>query len=787
MSNPMPNVPGTPNADPVPLMAGRPRPDISADRGQASTAVVADRASSGTISSAPIAPSAARGESDALIRRTRYTLRTAILLIAAAAALAAALILSARSNARFDFTATREHTLSPRTLGILKSLDEPTAIVVSADVSRTDPRSWERVTDMLKEFERQSPNARVTIIDSARPEAAERAAAVVGELATRDWSTVENQLKVMQTIEQGLERISPDLARAAATISDRANAAQDTVAREKLLQAAAALRVASKDAADAAVAVRAARDSGPEVRISAEQRKLPETDNATRAAGPVIAAALKVLKDESQAGLAAALGNSLAPLRDTLAVLADELRNLRPVDALTIARAVRERPVVLVYSSRGTNAIDFDTLFPRSAAATQPGAAQPTTTPLFVGEELLGSALVSLKVERRPVLVLVHAERERLLDDTGRPTSNTANAIGKLLDRLNLRKVDIAEWPVALDPARPPLARQDPTNQRPKVWFVMPAPARTSADPRGSRGGAANPLADRSERVARLGTALQTLLDAGENVLLALEPSELPAVGEPDPITIPLKSWGIKPDTARPLMERLGTQRGPAISLYQTLRNSEPGTPIADALRGLSLILHWPMAIQLDTPLPTGVRATPVFTVGTAANTATDAATLWGESSWLPLRYANVRQPFQALMPPELPKPEPARDLVGGPFPVIVAAERDRTTAGTATLSPQRLLIVSAPGWFEDLYTQAAATVDGRRVWAFPGNAELFEAGLHWLANLDELIAGSPRIRDVPRIEPMTDARLSALRWTLIAGFPLAVLALGFAVRVLRG
>jgi hypothetical protein len=696
-----------------------------------------------------------RGESDALVRRTRYTLRTLVLGIAVTAGVVFALILGQRWGVRLDFTATREHTLSPRTVGILKALPEPTAIVVSADVSKVDPRSWERVGDMLGEFGRTGGNAKVTLIDTGRAEASDRAGAVVAELVARDGAVIERHRTVLRDVAAALVAAAPELSIVAEQVARRAETVPDAAAKEKLLQLAAALRVAAKDAPDAAERVRAATGE--------EGKALPEADTAAQGAAPLMLAALKAL-DEASAVQPPIAG--LGAVRDRIAVANDSLRSLRPLETLSVSRALRERPTVIVYNSRSTAAIDFDTLFPRSS--TVPGAA---AQPLFVGEEMLGTALASLGVKRPPVLVLVHGERERVLDDSGRPLPNTSNAVGKLLERLSQRRVDIAEWAVAVDPARPVLTKIDPSSDRPKVWFVLPAPPRTSADPRRS-----SSLADRPQRVQRLADALRSLLDSGDQVLLALEPSEMPAVGEPDPMCEPLKGWGIKPDTARPLLERIGTPRGPAISAYQTLRASEPGTPLGDALSGLSLILHWPMAVEIET-VP-GVWAHPVFVVPTST-------TAWGESSWLPLRYANVRQPFQALMPPELPAPDAGRDRVGtaGGWPVVVTVERDRT-GGAA---PQRLIVVSAPGWFEDLYTQAAGTVDGRRVWAFPGNGELFEASFHWLAGLDELIAPSPRIRDVPRIEPMTEARLGAIRWTLIAGLPLLVLALGFAVRVLRG
>lgn len=696
----------------------------------------------------PVHP--ARGESDALVRRTRYTLRTLVLVLSVTAAAVCALILSQRWGVRLDLTATREHTLSPRTTSVLKSLKEPTTIVVSADPARLDPRSWQRMSDMLTEFARTADRLTLKTIDSSRASSGEEAAAVVAQLSARDEAVIRRHREVLAGVADALSAGAPDLAAIAEQVTERSARMPDADAKEKALQLAAALRVGAKDSTDAAGRVRAA---------SAES-SLPEADTAALAAGPVMQNTLTAL--DAAARLDPPIPN-INGARDRLGVANDSLKALRPLEALSVSRVLRERPVVLVYNAKGTVAIDFDKLFPPA-----PGSGNAPVQPMFVGEELLGTALASFAIEKRPILVLVHGEREKLLEDSGKPGTLASAGIGKLLERLAMRAVDIAEWPVAVDPARPSLSKIDPQNNRPRVWFVLPAPARTGADPKKGTS-----LADRSQRVTRLGESLASLLDAGENVLLALEPSELPAVGQPDPLCEPLRPWGIRPDTARPLLERLGTPKGPAISAYQTLRSPVAGTPIADALNGLTLILHWPMAVDID-PAP-DVRVSPIFSVGASP-------TIWGESSWLGMRYANVRQAFQALMPPELPSPDAGRDRTVGPFPVVVGAERDRTG-----LAPQRLVVVAAPGWFEDLYTQASGAVDGRRVWAFPGNGELFEASFHWLAGLDELIAGSPRIRDVPRIEPMTEAKLGAIRWTLIAGLPLLVLALGFAVRVLRG
>jgi len=724
------------------------------------------------------------GESDPVVRRARYATRTAVLLTAVTAVCLLSAVLGARAHTRIDLTATREHSLSPRTRSILEAVKQDTTIVVSADAARSDPQAWRRITDLLGEFERAGTKVHAVAIDTASTQAGAEVDRVVAALAERDARQLEEHQQALKRVEADLAEIAPRLQPLAETASGSAGV--PGLSEEKsdaLKNIAAALRVAAKDCADAVDRVRSARESGP----SAGPVRLPESDLAQKAAGPPLDAARKAIQALIDQG--AVKREQVGTLSDQVAAAVDRLNSLKPLEPLLVARLLRAQQAAIVYSTAGTTAIDFDALFPRAGAAE--GRA------LFAGEELLSTAVASLSLPVRPVIVLVHAEKERLLDANGRPTASTQGGIGKLAERLSLRRYDLAEWVTAEEPSRPSLSRLDPKAERPRVWFVMPAPARLNLDPRKGMS-----LADRGQRIGKLADALRLLLDAGENVMLSLEPCELPAVGQPDPMVEPLKPWGIRPDTGHPLLEQIGTPRGPAISCYQTLRSAETANPIGQAINGLATILHWPMPIGVE-PTP-GVTASPLLVVhGTEQaqhetkppaagapdeKAPTNPVKVWGESSWLQLRYANVRQPFQALVPPDMPTPDPKRDNVTGPFTLAVTAEKPRAGAQASGRSgPQRLAVIAAPSWFEDAYTQAAATVDGRRVWMFPGNSELFESALHWLAGMDELIAPSPRARDVARIQPMTEGRLAAIRWALIAGLPIGVLALGLAVRVFRG
>jgi hypothetical protein len=210
--------------------------------------------------------------------------------------------------------------------------------------------------------------------------------------------------------------------------------------------------------------------------------------------------------------------------------------------------------------------------------------------------------------------------------------------------------------------------------------------------------------------------------------------------------------------------------------------------PIGRAVRGLPLRLEWPIAIQTpDTAertagAPTSAEpgagstdsnttATPIYTV--------DDPNVWAESQWL--SYWQVRMAEHDLVPNK-PARDSQRDLAAAAqTPVVVAAER-RAPSG-----PQRLVVVGSNTWFMDRIAQERAMVDGRPVLTNPGNSELFEAAVYWLAGQDQMIAQSPTARAVPLIRPLGGGTLLLLRWGAIAGLPGLVLLAGLAWRLARG
>jgi hypothetical protein len=178
--------------------------------------------------------------------------------------------------------------------------------------------------------------------------------------------------------------------------------------------------------------------------------------------------------------------------------------------------------------------------------------------------------------------------------------------------------------------------------------------------------------------------------------------------------------------------------------------------------------LEWPIA--LSTATADGVKSWPLLKV--------DGKTAWGESQWL--GYWQVRISEHELVP-DKPAKDSERDDTKGPWTVALAAQRG--SGGDS----QRLVVVGANSWFMDRVALEQSVVDGRAAAAYPGNIELFEAAVYWLAGQDDMIAPSATARAVPLIRPLSGGTLLAIRWLTIAGLPGAVLLVGMVWRLCRG
>lgn len=711
-------------------------------------------------------------------RRARFGTMTAVLVLAATVSLVVVNILGARVAARIDVTSTREHRLSPRTLNLLAGLEPGYEVVIAApirDRRAIDPRALERVADVLDKLRRVksakgSAPIQPTLIDTGSASGMAAYESLLQRLGEREKAKIKQSTDALATAVGGIEQ----LAAALEALSPKLQAVQEAIPsdapgaatnRAYFEQRAAEARVGArslKDLADKARKVLAANLSPiptPDIDAAADLLRQPITD---------VTAGLADIAENCQKFATAA--NMPAPAlqlakpaaadasaqHDRAAVIRDTLDRLPRLDILRIAKALQTTSVALVIGPTGLTAIDLEQLFPPASAIDAAGGTRADLG--RNAEELIGTAIASIAQPIKPIVVTIHGQPIRGF------TKSPDFAI--LLDRLALRGIDVVEWAASLDAEPPAVTKLDPAGNRPVVCIALDTD--TTQNPPGIKG------QNGPERAERLGKALASVINSDEPLLLSLNPSTLPTYGQPDPVAAVLGKFGLSADTARPLLRERFTPEGRSVDAFQSVRATEGTNPLLGATKGLPIRLEWPIALHEAKPEEGGGRTTVTPLIQIADPAA------WGESQWLTYWQIGLQNHAKA---PNKPAKDSEKDDTKGPWTVAAAAER--TVPGLD--KAQRLVVVGSNTWFRDAIAQERVLVDGRPTLSNPGNAELFEAAIYWLAGQDQMIAQSATARAAPLIRPMSGATLPAIRWLAIAGLPALVLLAGMAWRLLRG
>jgi hypothetical protein len=715
-------------------------------------------------------------------RRIRYAARAAALLLAITATCVFVGVLTSRLHARIDVTATREHRLSERTRALLDRLDRPHEIVLAGNFRMLDPVSRQRSEDVLTALAEASKHLRITRIDTG----SERGLAQYDAMLDRCVRQFEGPLEKVVTQVQG---VVDSLASRAAEMGELA----------ELLEHARTQGTAGDPAMqllDDYLRTRAgmARTLAEDLRTTAEQAREALGRTVGRAPIPAVDEAARILRDPlvRTADDAAALHRDLsgsassdrtpARLRDALRPIADAallirdqaaravavLETLRTPPILSAARALERSGGAVVMAepretdvdaasrarSRGLTAIDFDALFPAVGAGEDRAADQRVRA-----EELLGTALAALNNPDPPILVVVHGESVKIGPEFA--------YFRALRSRLALRGIDMVEWATALEPEAPVLTNLDPSGKRPVVYLGVPTGA-------GSPEGAV--------RMGKLAATLARLWNDGKPLLLTVNPSTLPTIGEKDPMVEFLAAAGVVVDTARPLLQQFRSPQSTIVTpdfLLPDPGGPQPAErhPIAGTITGLPTYFMWPLPIR-SAPAPEGKAAATVTPLIVVQN---EGRNVWAESEWLQFRQVPANQRSLVRNPPA---PDSARDDTTGPWTIAAAVERRLPGAA----APHRTVIVASHAWFFDAIAATPGDrVDGRTPLLAPGNLELVEACVSWLAGQDELIAPSATARAVPLVPPIAPGNLLVVRWLLVLGLPALVLAVGVAWRFIRG
>ncbi len=221
-----------------------------------------------------------------------------------------------------------------------------------------------------------------------------------------------------------------------------------------------------------------------------------------------------------------------------LAARADPLKHLPALELARIGRSLEAGETAIVLGPPGAAVIPPEQLFPRLNLR-QRATGEVTFDQRFRGEQTISATIRSLVSGSMPVVILVHAQDDSLLNR--RPQN--IDFVGAA-DMLQAVRFDVREWIV------PRSDRPAPPRGRPVVWVVVPPPIPQRRS-----------LAV-SEQEQALIEATADLIADGESVLLNVSPSALARSGKTDPWTALVTPFGLTVDTSSVVFEAVRSSDG---------------------------------------------------------------------------------------------------------------------------------------------------------------------------------------------------------------------------------
>lgn len=650
---------------------------------------------------------------------------------------------------RIDATKTRAYSLSDQTRQMLASLDGSWRIVVMMVETEADRTVRRQVDEVLERFAGAAPDLSVARIDPTNPAALNEYETVLSDLRRiygEEIAAYDTTLARARSAFNDWLRFASVEAAAIQELTRRLP--QELPARGQIAQLQPFFTLMATNGEAILNDVAAALEVH-------ETQPLPDYETARSILVASLMQSAQQLNDVAR--LLAALRTTPAIDRDLavnaddarrryeamsqkLAQAGDPLRHLPPLELSRIGEQMQQGETAIVISPHGAAIIPSAQLFPK--ANIRAAANGVSFDQRFRGEQVIAASMRSLLVERMPKVIFVHAGPESYLQE-----SDSRVDLFGVKTLLETARLEVGEWIIGKGP-RP---SADPGQTI--VWVVVPTPlpARTSREPTPSE-------------TLLIGT-VERLLAEGEPILLSYYPSLMHDVRQPDPWQRLLASWGLRADTSKVVYESILTEGGVRrLRAEQDVAAFNEGHPIGRAVDGLQTRFGFPIPIV-------EVEGDSVGAEHTVLTTINPSTARWLEPAW--------------ARPNEVKPPEAGDERhFSKPVPLVVASERANPQDGTAS---QRLVVVGSGDWLQSRLADLAANIGGSRMaLVSPGNIELLQSSVHWLAGLDELIAQSPTGQQVARLEGITQA--DRLRWgiVLILALPLGCLVLGGVVFVVR-
>lgn len=652
---------------------------------------------------------------------------------------------------RIDATKTRAYSLSPQTVALLDQIEGEwtiSIVLVESNVDRAVLRQIEEVLDRYRES-----NAQITVerIDPTGSASLAHYEALIQRLRDLYSPQIEDFESRLADAREALQGVIPY----AANEVDLLGPVIAQVGGEGALGS----ELASVRNGFSLIA-----QNGPQILDAAatnlvtdESRPLPDYEaardtlygGATQAAEYLADIASRFNQYAAVPGLPEAARQHFVTrarthqsLAAALMLASDPLLHLRPLELTSIAHELARGEAAVITSADRAAVVPAWQLFPRLQRADREGTV--TFDERFRGEQILSSTIRSLVVDHMPMVVFLHAGSESIL----RQSTDRKDVFGSA-SILQSSRYDVMEWRAEQ------VERPRPAPGQQVVWIVVPpAP--------GENGG--NPAVKSKEELLLLERA-RLLVDGGEAVLLSFYPSVLHKLRQPDPWQDLARSFNIDVQNDSVVFEAATASDGRRIvSQHIELLDLPSDHTIARAVHGQRL------GFVLPVPVKDGGGE-----VGSRWSIAevTPASNRWLDEEWVTALAGGTAEA----------NPD-AEQVFAEPISIVAAVERPHPLQERGS---QRIVAVGSGSWMLTGVADYWHELGGERIaLQFPGNYELLQASVAWLAGMDELIAQSPTSQQVQRLEGLTDRNRMVWWWMVMAGLPGAALVMGMVVWMAR-
>lgn len=621
---------------------------------------------------------------------------------------------------RIDATKTRAYSLSEMSTRLLAELkgDWTIALLISesgAPGSSIDDATRTQVDEVLQRYRQAAPNLNVLRIDPAKAESLVQFDGLLAQLNAAYAEQIQAYDQSLNEAEDAFDELQLFAQQYAAAFADLAKLVPEGEARNRLDRQAPMFDLLATQGNQVVDAVKKARSTDgaqpiPDYEgarsilhsaLTQWSREVMQTSEAFELAGQ---------STELDATVRRAASDRVIEFQNfarRLAIAGDNLAQLPAMELSGIGQAIQEGDVAIILGPKRAAVIPGSQLFPTTNARETSGGTVRFDQ-RFRGEQVISSTIRSMLVPRMPLVVFVHAESEPMLSKRARQVDVFGAA-----SVLRSARYEVAEWNASRDKQPVPAANQ------PVVWIIVTPPQRQGLQP--------------SKEELALQDATAGLIEAGESVLLSVNPSLLPKFKQPDRWQDLASPFGLHVATGKMIIEAVRvSEEKTEYERAQTLQEFNTAHPIGEAVAGMSTYLGLPVPIEVAKSLPAGVSVTPIAEVA-------PSPMRWLEPDWssdlASLVASNGEKHFSSALP------------------IIVAASRP----SPAGRGEQRIVVCGSGGWMLSFVSDVMVPIGGERMaLANPGNFELLLAAVPWLAGMDELIAPGPMSQQIARLQGIT-------------------------------